>query len=84
MRSPDCDGHPADPDGQWITPERPEMERFDRDAFIKPEMAKAAGFRMLKRIPIDRRDIGACAERQLIERERFGFEWRVHLATDYH
>jgi hypothetical protein len=28
--------------------------------------------------------MGAGADFQLVERERFGFEWRVHFATDYH
>ena len=70
----DRDGHPPDPDGQRILAERPKVERLDRDAFVEPEMAQAAGFGFTERGPVDGRNFGTRANLQLVEAS----QWR-HL-----
>ena len=48
MDSADRDGHPPDADRERVTPERPEMERFDGDPGIEAKMTQAARFGLIK------------------------------------
>ena len=52
--APDRDRHPADPDGDRIAAERPEVQRLDHDALVEAEMPQAAGFGLVERGPVDR------------------------------
>ena len=67
VRAADGDGHPADADRERIAAERAEMKRLDRDTLVETEVAQAAGFAFLERGPIDRRDVRAGADRQIVQ-----------------
>ena len=54
--APDRDGHPADADRDRIAAERPEVQRLDGNALIEAEMPQPAGFALVERVPVDRRD----------------------------
>ena len=74
----DRDGHAADADGDRIAAERPEVQRLDGDALVEAEMPQAAGFALVERGPVDRRDARArpdCEWSRLID---VGLEGRVH------
>ena len=67
--------HPPDPDGQRVSAERAQVERFDDDALVKAELAQAASLAFLKRGPVDRGYTRPSAQLQLVERD----DWPGHL-----
>lgn len=67
MDSADRDGHPADADRERITTERPQMERFDTYAGVETEVAQTACLGIIKGSPVDRRDMGAGAEFEIVK-----------------
>ena len=78
MAAADRDGHPPDADRERIAPERAEVERLDRDAGVEAEVTQAARFAGLERVPVDRRDLRARADLEVVEGQ-IG----LSFATDY-
>ena len=67
MGAADRDGHPPDANGERVAAERPEVERLDRNPLVKAELAQTPRFAFAKRSPIDRRDVRAGAELEIVE-----------------
>ena len=78
MSTPDRNRHPANPHRKRIGAKRPAMKRLDRDALVEAEVAQARRVTVSKTCPVDRRNVCATPDRQLIQGK-----FR-HIATDYH
>jgi hypothetical protein len=77
MTATDRNDHSPDADGHRIAAERALVKRFDRHAFVEPEVAQTTGTAGIKLIPVNSLDAGANADFQ-------GFQGRLrHIAIDY-
>lgn len=67
MLAANRDSHPSDSNRERIAPKRPEVERLNRDALVKAEVAQAASLSFAKRGPVNRCDMRPRSKREIVE-----------------
>ena len=78
VRPADRDGHAPDADGDRIAAQRTAVQRFNRNALVKPEMLESRRFCLLKTIPINGSDHRPRPKGELVETQALGMERRIH------